>query len=302
MHEKLQPNALLSDLGPFAQAMINYGYFRRADNWKFPDQNVGKEPLLKWQYKDLDLEVFQSLADYLWTTLASQPDLAKLSEAQLANISQRCLQSPIFTAMQSPSIRLTQRHSGTLPFDHTINVLKELDLSGIASFEDKFLIILAAIYHDAAKCMAVGLGTKDDIKLVMAKFGAEESCPLVDSYRNHPSLSAVIFLELIRMWQAKPEATSAAFGQFLAESANQESVVFMIRYHHFHQAYSEGRMTAHEFVRVVMESVKDNDQLFEMFEVLCRADLLSVANEQNGEWLKDMEKIKGEILIGWKTR
>lgn len=139
-----------SEISPDLQKTLYYG-IRRGGNWRMRLE----EPKESDQVAKLRMPTFETDLMVLGTVFtlleenAAEPDV--FFRHRLDEVQHYLLQSPLFTALNSPLIKVSPAHRGTTPFKHTLNVLQQVDTTYAPSTSAITLARKGAIIHDVGK-------------------------------------------------------------------------------------------------------------------------------------------------------
>lgn len=103
---------------------------------------------LDWQTREYDYAVM----DRITTLLASAKDVPDPVFVRdfLPGLLTLMQESFFFAALDDPSIRVSPAHTGTTPFVHTGNVIRELETGGLTS-DERYYARWSAVFHDLGK-------------------------------------------------------------------------------------------------------------------------------------------------------
>lgn len=249
------------------------------------DSNNGHGPELQWLTFDQDSEVFVSVMRLLWQhkNMSDQEFVLEIHPQALSLLEK----SPLFEQLGSPTIQVTKAHRGVTPKQHTSNVEQMLKTDKAQFFGyQKFLLRLAAYYHDIGKGVSAGIPQQEIISLMN-----EYSNPK-HSYPDHDVISTLV---LRQFW------FDSRVQQFFHElgfdgSALWQMLLLMIRNHHFFEFKKPFDQVKDE-LRCELARLATRPLDFEAFGLLfflAYADLCSNDNYRH-MWQQDLHETK-EII------
>lgn len=284
MYSSLE-RATLYDTGvmsSFADAMLEGGFFRA-------EEKEG-ELFLCWDGFETDAQIFINCVLYVERLVCENPTIAHLDDTHISELRRLVERSPLFGALASKEIIVSDRHHAIRPLEHIFYMLRELDLSRLPSDQQgvriKVFSIINGLYHDVGKAMSVGYADGERIELLMQ----QEQPPAKDSYRGHEVISTLAVDSLLTA-AAKYFNGVPLFGEF-----EKMYLLFCIRYHHIFSEMSahRGGSTRVDFflneLRQVASSKFQQEQfnpleLLVILYVFTGADVLSVRNGENTNWI-----------------
>lgn len=300
------PELLANQLGreelhPFAQAMLDLHGNRTGF---FEPLTIDGEPRLDWEGFADDVALYNQLCVHLSELFVREPQLTRFSPSQLAQLqillvaptAHRTHASPLFTALKSDEIQTSPRHNGMAVFQHVFLVLQQLRFDANDCVQDKLMLAVAALYHDAGKAMAVGYGTIAQIRVAMNQYGGGQR--MSDSYRTHEVVSSWVLLSLHRAVRAQLQiASGTKMPEHLLPEERLNDALFLIRFHHLCQEIYENRAVKRAAFMQLIKSAPHAPAILRWFEALSCADLLSVAHQNNTVWSQAMVEMCTQMRV-----
>jgi hypothetical protein len=234
-------------------------------------------PVIDWFDKEVDEEIFQQIVNYLFVTADWDDEL--FVQEGLPAIEAMLGDSPLFSGLKSREIVVTEPHKGVTPYEHTMNVVRELNTASVPN-RDVVLLRLLAVYHDIGKGAAAGL-RRDEIEYLMEKHGHEHH-----SHPSHAELAVLALRELIN----GSKTTLAADETFW------EDFEFIVLEHHIFSDLAYNNKTTEEVVNY-FKSLNIRD--LALVYLLCRADLGSTAGHRE-HWPKNVQFFVSMFDTVWK--
>jgi hypothetical protein len=217
---------------------------------------------LTWESFEEDSLVFTQVCDYLWQT-------AELADAEfvpnIVSIRELVLSSQVFSRLTSQAIRVTAGHEGARPFDHTINVLSKLKTTDDSTKNERFILRLSALFHDAGKGLVADLISDPEIATLFK-----------NGEHTHPDHAVISALILSKFGQ-EYKKNNYSDDENLAQLVDQASLIIL--HHHLFQDLIDNKASLEEVVAVFRSRP---DLIFLIF-LVCRADVDSI-QKYRSEW------------------
>lgn len=184
-------------------------------------KSTSESPQLTWKEFEQDAQVFSGLLEKVWESRGTTDKrfIEKIHPEVIAILQK----AEIFRRLASEDIIVTAQHNGTVPFQHTKNVLEVMKAEGAGlNSNQKFVIRTVGYIHDIGKAISAGI-PKAEAQEILNLWGGKHSYP------NHDAISALVL-------EALENHSSVQQWIQIIGQRNWQLIKLVVRNHHLLEA------------------------------------------------------------------